>query len=582
MESKQTTVATVPVEFRFTRASYLRSDKLFCYFHIPNLAECHPEGGDWIAIYKVGWANLKDFKVRKHVTLQCVEKCLVSKLAYGTMMFETCELPKELGCSYQFVYVCKSGVMRGISKPFVFESVPSFHCKDDFFSYPETVYQNMFDDLMTSRRSPTCSENDYEIIGRPESIDDLIRHCGTNTETVTTPMVPTKTCKSVEHVVKPTTGHMEHEDFLSLLQNCLTMKPVIDDHNIEYKKVQELLTENAKMRLSLDCKNEEIVELKREKKELKMCNTDMLSKLNICESEIEKVTVEREHCITKVMEVLRVMFNGYPSHFDQIINAERKLDMLERERDYLMAEIKTNESSMPFRVGTEAGKYHKTVPSSWLVPRDCGVTGSVKSEEKPKTVGSQIRTEVTSKPVVPSVPVSTKVPEVCHKVEKPICKKVEEPFKVKSIGEHINEYIAKSIEKPMDSITKPCEVITKPCETITKPCETITKPCETLKCAESKTPMVKYTKPVDCQVTMPESKFGRFIMDHEKMMKEHKPRLWKEWFLEECKPTGTCDEITKMTSSPSMEHIICPMCGIAITKESAYEFELHVNSHFTD
>jgi hypothetical protein len=170
MESKHTTVATVPVEFRFTRGSYLISDKLFCYFHIPNLAECHPESGDWVGIFKVGWASLKDFIVRKYVTLECVDKCRVSKLAYGTMMFDTCELPKELGCSYQFVYVCQSGVMRGLSKPFVFENMPSYLCKDDIFTYPDTIYQNVIDELMTARRSPACSDNDFEIIGRPESM----------------------------------------------------------------------------------------------------------------------------------------------------------------------------------------------------------------------------------------------------------------------------------------------------------------------------------------------------------------------------------------------------------------------------
>lgn len=103
--------------------------------------------------------------------------------------------------------------------------------------------------------------------------------------------------------------------------------------------------------MSLDCKNEEIVELRREKEELVMCNTDLLSKLNVCECEIEKVTVERETCINRVMDVLRVMFEGYPSHFDKIINAERKLDMLEREREFLMekmAEIKTKEVRKKF------------------------------------------------------------------------------------------------------------------------------------------------------------------------------------------------------------------------------------------
>jgi hypothetical protein len=173
------------------------------------------------------------------------------------------------------------------------------------------------------------------------------------------------------------------------------------------------------------------------------------------------------------------------------------------------------------------------------------------------------------------------MPEMCHTIEQPIvCKKVEEPVKVKSIGEHINDYIAMNIEKPMVDIAKSCETVTKRCETVMKPCETVMKPCETItKCIDTKTPMIKHTKPVGCHIEMPEE--CKYVFEREDMPMSQKP-FWQQWFLEECKPLGACEDTSKMTSSPSMEHIICPMCGIAVTKESTYEFELHVNSHFTD
>lgn len=46
-----------------------------------------------------------------------------------------------------------------------------------------------------------------------------------------------KTCKTVEQGVKPTEMCME-EDIASLLQKCLTMKPVCEDREKEYKRVQ--------------------------------------------------------------------------------------------------------------------------------------------------------------------------------------------------------------------------------------------------------------------------------------------------------------------------------------------------------
>lgn len=224
---------------------------------------------------------------------------------------------------------------------------------------------------------------------------------------------------------------------------------------------------------------------------------------------------------------------------------------------------------LPFFEGIEGGKHYTGIEvPSWTEKSHCGVTGSVKCEEKPKTVCGQVQTELKSKTVVPTVPVSTKVPEVCSKIEKPIVsiKKVEEPVKVKSIGEHINEYIAKTINKPV---------------------ETIAKPCESVKVGETHKTLVKDVKPVECKVAMPERKVTmpewKYGMEHERIMKEQKPRLWREWLMEEYKPTvRSSEETIKITSSPSMEHIICPVCGIAVGKESTYEFELHVNSHFTD
>jgi len=560
MESKP--ISVVPVEFRFTRGSYLRSDKLFCYFHIPNLSECQPETGDWIGIYKVGWTSYKEFIVRRFITLESIEKCRVSKLDYGTLCFEPCELPKELGCSYQFVYVTKGNVVRGTSKPFVFETIPSCHVKDELF-YPSLVdmllgQERFMDEMMIPKRSESCLETDYEILRRPEIMDKYHR------------FVPKTVCESV---VKPT--EYIHDDISTLIQKCLTMKPIAEDRDKEYKRVQELLTENIKLRLSLDCKNEEIVELKREKEELVMCNTDLLSKLGICESEIHKVTIEREQCISKVMEVLRVMFEGYPSHFDKIINAERKLDMLERERECLlekMAEIKTKESLLPFFEGIECGKHYE-VPS-WTERTECGVTGTVKCEQVPKTFCGDVHTEVIKKQIVPTVPVTTKVTEVCPKIEKPtVCiKKIDEPVKVKSIGEHINEYIAKTINKPVETIVKPCEKVK-----YGEIPRTLIKDVKPVECKVS-VPECKVTVP-ECKVTFPERKVG---VEHERILKEHKPRLWKEWLLEECRPMTRTEDTFKMPCSPSMEHIICPVCGVAVSKESHYEFELHVNSHFTD
>jgi hypothetical protein len=154
------------IEFKFIRNQYPLSEKLFCYFQSSNVSQWQPECGDWVGLVKVnyififykiyrktnnlsfffnqkaGFNNLKECKIRKMIQNEWLESRKKVNVDYSHVVFERKpinfikkikkfnifsqienELTTELDGIYQFVYVTKNDLVRGVSKPFQFERV---------------------------------------------------------------------------------------------------------------------------------------------------------------------------------------------------------------------------------------------------------------------------------------------------------------------------------------------------------------------------------------------------------------------------------------------------------------------------
>jgi len=297
------------------------------------LVDCHPESGDWVGIYRVGWSNLKDFKVRKFISVDTIEMCRRSQLEYATVIFDTCDLLKETGIQYQFVYVTKCNVVRGTSKPFVFEGVfPEIVCGG--LSVPVTVGEKkpvtstLFSSLLKPEHLDMEMKPEYLITREIKSvkptgvqIKETVRPTETTTTVTRTP-VTTELYEMLHHLImeqKTTTGFNLETIIPVVIEKV--MKPY---HKYEelVKLSQELFAENARLSLVLSGKVQEICELRQVNSELRMVNGDLLCQLSSVEKRIEQLTYEREQYVRRIIETLRPLFvEGKESsvHFDRII-----------------------------------------------------------------------------------------------------------------------------------------------------------------------------------------------------------------------------------------------------------------------
>lgn len=328
------------VEFKFIRTVYPRCEKVFCYFYIPNLAECHPESGDWVAIYKVGWSNLKDYKVRKFIPLESIDMCRKSQAEFATVIFDASDLPKEtVGMQYQFVYVTKTNVVRGTSKPFVFEGVVPEVCGVTggvTVGEKKPVVSSLFSSLLKPEHMELEMRPEYLINREIRSV----KPTGVQIkETVRPTVLPTETTTSTGTTLTRTPittelyemlHHLIMEQKPTTVSSLETIIPVVIEKVMQpyqryeelVKLSQELFAENARLSVVLSGKVQEICELKHQNGELRMVNSDLLCQLSSVEKKIELLSFEREQYLRKIIETLRPLFiEGKESsvHFERII-----------------------------------------------------------------------------------------------------------------------------------------------------------------------------------------------------------------------------------------------------------------------
>jgi hypothetical protein len=330
------------VEFKFIRTVYPRCEKVFCYFYIPNLVDCHPESGDWVGIYKVGWSTLKDYKVRKFIPLESIDMCRKSQAEFATVIFEYSELPKEtVGIQYQFVYVTKTNVVRGTSKPFVFEGVvpevcPLTGCVTGCITEKKPVVSSLFSSLLKPEHMELEMRPEY-LIGREikcvrptgVQIKETVRPTVLPTETTTTTTtgttitrtpITTELYEMLHHLImeqKPTTVSSLETIIPVVIEKV--MKPYTRYEEL-VKLSQELFAENARLSVVLSGKVEEIYELKKQNGELRMVNNDLLCQLCSVEKRIEQLSFEREQYLRRIIETLRPLFvEGKEVHFERIV-----------------------------------------------------------------------------------------------------------------------------------------------------------------------------------------------------------------------------------------------------------------------
>jgi len=260
------------IEFKFIRSQYPIYEKLFCYFQSSNISSWQPEVGDWVGLVKVGWNNLKECKIRKTIQNEWLESRKKVNVDYSHVVFELSELPTDYEGFYQFVYVTKNDLVRGVSKSFQFEQI----------NLPQYAEQRRLAEGVKSEiEMPVHGRDTETLIARVES--DLIRECqrlNLNWSKITDDAVNGK-----------------------LLQKYLNnLKSMQKDEEIT-RRVEELFVENGKLCISIKSKIQEIADLRRDWEEMKSVNADLLNRLTIAERTIELYERDRLSWIKKFKEL---------------------------------------------------------------------------------------------------------------------------------------------------------------------------------------------------------------------------------------------------------------------------------------
>ncbi|XP_070550388.1 tax1-binding protein 1 homolog B-like [Ptychodera flava] len=145
LEAKLNRSDFAQVIFQNVAETYPPNAHVECHYTLT--ASIQPNSRDWVGLYKVGWTSSRDYHTFNYAPVPTQQP---GKEMETSVLFSSYYLPKEDGEFYQFVYVNRSGEVKGASTPFQFKT-PS---ADDFIE----IEDENTDMLLIKTKTAFCEE----------------------------------------------------------------------------------------------------------------------------------------------------------------------------------------------------------------------------------------------------------------------------------------------------------------------------------------------------------------------------------------------------------------------------------------